>query len=142
MRTNRNCDGCTICCEGWLFGEAHGKSFSPGRPCHFIGHKGCSIYEDRPYDPCKVFKCQWLSNYDIPAWMKPDTIKVLITKREEKGHSYLQLTEVGQRMDPRVLSWFFLEHINGRIINLKYEIDGGWTYIGTPEFVRDIGETG
>ncbi|NDB61339.1 hypothetical protein EB001_23310, partial [bacterium] len=79
---------------------------------------------------------------DIPAWMKPDVIKVLITKREEKGHSYLQLVELGQRMDPRVLSWFFLEHINGGIINLKYQIDGGWTFIGTPEFVRDIGETG
>ena len=138
----RNCDGCTVCCEGWLFGEAHGKHFSPGRPCHFMGHKGCTIYENRPEDPCKVFKCQWLSNDDIPAWMKPDVIKVLITKREEKGHSYLQLVELGQRMDPRVLSWFFLEHINGRIINLKYQIDGGWTYIGTPEFVRDIGETG
>lgn len=138
----RNCDGCTVCCEGWLFGEAHGKHFSPGRPCHFMGHKGCTIYENRPEDPCKVFKCQWLSNDDIPAWMKPDVIKVLITKREEKGHSYLQLVELGQRMDPRVLSWFFLEHINGRIINLKYQIDGGWTFIGTPEFVRDIGETG
>jgi len=138
----RNCDGCTVCCEGWLFGEAHGKHFSPGRPCHFMGHKGCTIYENRPEDPCKVFKCQWLSNDDIPAWMKPDVIKVLITKREEKGHSYLQLVELGQRMDPRVLSWFFLEHLNGRVINLKYQIDGGWTYIGTPEFVRDIGETG
>ena len=142
MITNRNCDGCTVCCEGWLFGEAHGKHFSPGRPCHFMGHKGCTIYENRPEDPCKVFKCQWLSNDDIPAWMKPDVIKVLITKRKEKGHSYLQLVELGQRMDPRVLSWFFLEHINGRVINLKYQIDGGWTFIGTPEFVRDIGETG
>ena len=125
----RTCDGCIKCCEGWLWGEAHGHKFWPGRPCHFMSDKGCSIYEKRPYEPCKSFKCEWLVNESIPEWMKPDLINAIIYIREEQGKTFWEITEAGSKLDTKVLSWLFMEYQNGKIPNLKYQIEGGWNYI-------------
>lgn len=125
----RSCDGCTKCCEGWLSGEAYGHKFWPGMPCHYKTQKGCSIYNNRPENPCKVFQCEWLVNKDIPEWMKPNLINAIITKVEEDNKSYVHIHEAGSKLDSKVLSWFVLEYANKRILNIKYQIDGGWNYI-------------
>lgn len=127
--TVRSCDGCTKCCEGWLWGEAHGHKFWPGRPCHFMSNKGCSIYENRPDQPCKSFKCEWLENNEIPEWMKPDVSNVIIYKREENGKKILEFTEAGSRLDSKVLSWIFMMYADNKLCNVKYQLDGGWNYI-------------
>jgi hypothetical protein len=136
----RSCDGCTACCEGWLWSEAYGKKFWPGRPCHFKGEKGCTIYHDRPVDPCKNFTCAWIKDDYFPAWMKPNLSKVLIVNRHDNGHDYIELYEMGERLDSRVLSWFFMEFSAGNIKNLKYQIDGGWNYIGDIDFINRVGK--
>ena len=125
----RSCDGCTKCCEGWLWSEAYGHKFWPGRPCHFMCEKGCSIYENRPIDPCKNFKCEWLENNNIPEWMKPSVSNVIIYKRNEDGKDLLEFTEAGSRLDPRILSWIFMNFVDEKIGNVKYQLDGGWNYI-------------
>ena len=124
----RTCDGCTKCCQGYLWGEAHGHSFQSGKPCFFVGEKGCSIYEDRPDSPCKSFKCEWLASDYLPMWMRPDLSKVIATRRQYDDGEWLELTESGQKMDSAVLSWVLIWAANNKK-NVRYQIDGGWNWI-------------
>jgi len=41
----RTCGGCTACCDGWLTGNILGHELAPGKPCHFRGDGGCTIYD-------------------------------------------------------------------------------------------------
>ena len=131
----RTCDGCTKCCEGWLSASAHGHTFYPGKPCHFLG-KSCTIYKDRPENPCKSYKCEWLVNEDIPMWMKPDLCNVIMTKRTENNIEFYDLAEAGQQLDSAVLSWVFMWALN-KNKNIKYQIKGGINKIGSQEFVQN-----
>lgn len=133
---DRSCDGCTACCEGWLQGNAYGYEFWPGRKCHFLGEKSCTIYEDRPYAPCQKFKCEWLINHDIPEWMKPNLSKVILRSLTVNGFTYLKANEAGEKMDASVLSWLFSYLVDGKIKNLTYQIDKGWNFIGNKDFVE------
>lgn len=132
----RKCEGCHKCCDGWLWGKAHEHEFWPGRPCHFVGSKGCTIYPDRPHDPCVTFKCLWLKDSNIPEWMKPDQSNVILVDREKNGVAYIESYEAGARLDPKVLSWMFMSHVQGKIPNLKYQLDSGWNYIGSMDFIN------
>ena len=91
--------------------------------------KGCSIYENRPIDPCRNFKCEWIENNNIPEWMKPSVSNVIIYKRVEQDKELLEFTEAGSRLDSRVLSWIFMNFVDEKIGNVKYQLDGGWNYI-------------
>jgi hypothetical protein len=133
----RECNGCTACCEGWLVGDAHGHYFQSGRPCHFKCESGCAIYENRPDDPCKNYKCEWLDNLEIPEWLKPNISKVIITKRKWSGGNYLEVLECGQKMDSIVLNWLFHYHYT-TTIPIKVQISGGWTNYGSKEFLDFI----
>ena len=67
----RECGECTACCQGWLKDESL-KMF-PGQPCAHLCDQGCGIYESRPADPCRSFKCAWLTNpVDFPEHLRPD----------------------------------------------------------------------
>lgn len=133
---SRACDGCTKCCDGWAVGEAHGYKFYPGRKCHFVCDTGCSIYESRPEEPCKTFKCLWLSDSTIPQWMKPDRIHSILSLETRNNISYITVKEAGKRLDASVLSWLFTSYHQGSITNIRYELDGGWNFIGTDEFIK------
>lgn len=130
----RTCGSCTKCCEGWLFGEALGHKFYKGKPCHFVAiGKGCTIYEKRPKDPCVSYKCGWLTNLDIPEWLKPETSNVIIDTREIEGHSYIKLAEAGSIVSARVLNWF-IQYVIKNNINAVWELEGGLNWVGSPEF--------
>ena len=135
-RKTRECDGCTKCCEGWATGEAHGHKFYPGRKCFFVGERGCTIYKDRPREPCVNFKCQWLINNDIPEWMKPNLVNVILVEENKNNIKYITVKEAGSPLDSSVLSWLFQEYLSGRISNIRYELNGGWNFIGTPDFIN------
>lgn len=107
IENKRTCDGCTACCEGWLSGEVYGKKFCPGTPCHFKGESGCSIYEDRPENPCKSFLCEWMENLDLPEWMKPSVSKIIILKEHDKKRNieYFDVFEMEEKIDSSVLCW-------------------------------------
>ena len=130
----KNCDGCTRCCEGWLSGIAHGEKFYRGKPCHFVEiGKGCTIYENRPIDPCITYKCEWLTNDTIPMWMKLSNSNVIITKKTGKTEHY-QVIEAGVKIDSAVLNWVFLWALNTGN-NVLYFVDGGPNRVGSKEFV-------
>ena len=129
----RECGSCTKCCEGWLNGEAYGHKFYPGQPCFFKKEGGCSIYKDRPENPCKSYKCLWLTDENIPHWMKPDQINAILTHRIEEGIGYIDVTEAGEKLRVEVLNWIVMFALNKKA-NLQYKISGGVNRIGVSEF--------
>lgn len=134
--TQRSCNGCTACCEGWLEGSAYNHKFFSGRPCHFKGKDGCSIYENRPKEQCQDFNCMWLTNLNIPEWLKPNLSKVIIVEKNNKDIGYyIEVSEMGKKIDSVVLSWLFQFHQNNRI-NMSIQIDSGWMHYGTKEYLE------
>ena len=100
----RACDGCTKCCEGWLYGTAYGYDFSPYKKCAFL-NKGCSIYPLRPASPCKSFQCQWKANRSLPEWLKPDKSDVIILGKMLKEFKYLFIVPAGKKINTQVYEW-------------------------------------
>jgi len=128
-KPTRTCDSCTMCCQGHLIGTAHGHNFHRGKPCFFVNEKGCSIYADRPADPCKSFKCEWLAKDYLPMWMRPDLSKVIVIRtKDEKGEEWLNVNEAGQKIDAAVLSWILIWAANNKK-NISYQVDGGWNWL-------------
>ena len=100
----RSCDGCTKCCEGWLFGTAYGYDFNPYKKCAFL-NQGCTIYPMRPQDPCKSFECQWKVNRNLPEWLKPDKSDVIILKKYIDIFDYLMIFPTGKKISQKVYDW-------------------------------------
>lgn len=134
-KIKRSCGDCTECCQGWLHGEAKGHFFYKGKPCHFIDRNGCSIYEDRPENPCKSFFCNWLVDEKIPMWLKPNLSKVIITNRKNEMFTYWKVTEAGSVISSRVLNWL-IQHAMANNINLEYFVEGGVNRIGSMDFAN------
>jgi hypothetical protein len=132
---SRICGSCSKCCEGWLQGSAHGKKFWRGRPCHYFVGSQCSIYGNHPEDPCKLFKCEWLSNGSVPGWMRPDQVNTILVTREKNGLRYLEVNEAGQKLQAEVLSWAIMYCLQQNL-NIVYYIDGGVNRIGSKEFLN------
>ncbi|MDZ7751721.1 MAG: hypothetical protein U5S82_08675 [Gammaproteobacteria bacterium] len=106
--SERECQPCTGCCDGWVRMEVYGHEVAPGKPCRFSTGAGCAIYEDRPEDPCKNFICGWrMAGSPYPEWMRPDRAKVLIIPgvREWHGRPVDLAVPVGRRIPGRALDW-------------------------------------
>ena len=139
---SRECGGCTACCEGHLFGQAHGLQFYAGRPCHFKGKDGCTIYKDRPEDPCKTFKCAWLvdDRSVFPEWMRPDKSGVIVQVKywgENKDKQYLYISECGEPVRSEILNWIFTFHVTSQI-PISVQVNRGWTNYGPIEFIQEL----
>jgi len=84
--SERICGPCTACCEGWL----HSKKLEmrPGHPCRHLKEQGCSIYPDRPEEPCVRFVCGWLQDAETyPDEMRPDRSGVIMLT-DRKWHNW------------------------------------------------------
>lgn len=132
---SRSCGDCAKCCEGWLPGKAYGHDFYPGTPCFFL-EKTCSIYKDRPVDPCRNFKCNWLSENIFPMWMKPSLVNVIIVKGQYKNMSYYEIvmSDDINVIDSKTLNWLTKWATNTGS-NIQYCINGKTQRVGLPEFV-------
>lgn len=140
MIPGRSCEGCTKCCEGVLQGEALGRSFYAGKPCHFVAiGQGCAVYAERPEDPCIAYECAWRRDETLPMWMKPSEVGAIVDWRQTSlaGARYLEIHEAGQRLDSAVLTWM-IEYALTAGINLIWTVEGGKHYIGSPDFVAEI----
>jgi uncharacterized cysteine cluster protein YcgN (CxxCxxCC family) len=134
MTPKRTCDSCTACCEGWLNGEAHGHTFYPSKPCFFL-NKGCTIYEDRPENPCKSYDCAWLAEDTFPMWMRPDLSKIIISKRIKNDISYYEIGEMGEQIKAHILNWIIQWALNSKQ-NILYYIMGSKNKLGTDGFLE------
>lgn len=142
IQINRSCDGCTECCQGWLTATIHGRPMYSGRPCHFVSDNGCSIYKDRPKDPCVDYKCNWLQDTNIPEWLKPSKAKVIISNRRWGPNSefqYWEIRECGVKIDSVVLNWIY-SYCSSHNIQMRVQVDGGWHTMGPPEFQREMND--
>jgi len=130
----RACGECTRCCEGWLRASIKGRKVYPGHGCYFLG-KNCTIYEDRPLNPCQTYSCEWLKNeqFDFPEWMRPDLANVIVTERIREGISYLEVRETGREISAMVLNWLVQETLRLQK-NLLYRLSGKIYKIGSNEF--------
>lgn len=130
----RECGDCTRCCEGWLNADIYGKKMYEGKPCHYLCN-GCTIYEDRPKDPCKEYHCEWLTNQDFPEWMKPNLSNVIVTKKEaEDGSlSYYEIVETGKLIKSPVLNWIIHWALKTKS-NIIYMVQGKMHKLGSAEF--------
>lgn len=138
----RECDGCTACCQGWLSAEALGKRFFPGQPCHWMGCDGCTVYEDRP-KVCSDFTCAWKDNHFLPEWFKPKESNVICLwrqwkkledcKPEDRGGLYLCISQMGEPITSQCLTWLNT-YVQAGLLNVKYQFEGRWHWMGTPEF--------
>lgn len=140
FQASRSCGLCTKCCEGWLEGVVHGHRMHRGRQCHFL-ETACTIYPERPENPCKKYDCAWLTEDSLPGWMKPNLSNVVVTKRSTKvptedgmqQFEYYDVIEAGNKMDSSVLNWLIHWALSNDI-NLAYELDGKLHAIGSAEF--------
>ena len=132
----RACGECAKCCEGWLSGAAYGHTFAPGRPCFFL-EKTCSIYADRPVDPCRNYRCAWLAEEIFPMWMKPSLANVIITRKDDEqgGPPYYVVDRAGDTFDARAWNWLvrWAEETNS---NVECRLDGEVKRLGSPRFVN------
>lgn len=115
---------------------AHGIPFFSGKPCHFVDvNLGCSVYEDRPDDPCEIFKCGWLIEPNFPEWLKPNLSNVIFVFDKIDSHNFIYAIESGAKMDAQTLSWA-VAYMSINKYNFAWQYDGGWSAIGSDEFVK------
>lgn len=134
----RACGACTACCEGWAAGEIRGHAMYPGRPCHFLGASGCTIYEDRPVSPCRNFVCGWLGEPEsFPDEFRPDRLGVIVIRvRWRDAPAYLLLS-AGREPDEALLEWMraFSRRTHRPFF---YEQRGEKLAFGPPAFQQDM----
>jgi len=103
----RNCNGCTLCCEGWLAINSNGIKASLNKPCANLDcDVGCKIYAKRPTDPCGTFQCLWLTDSQhMPLEMKPSNTKLVIQERLVQGWHLPVLAVVANNKESLDIQW-------------------------------------
>jgi hypothetical protein len=136
----RDCGDCNECCKWLIVDDIHGHDVKPGKPCFYLcEEKNCTIHEQRP-EVCRNYQCAW-SQGILPIWMKPNKSNAVINVEKwgpNKEYQLLRVTETGKKYDTRVLSWLinFCQKLNTPII---YEVEGGWNFFGSQEFLDFFG---
>lgn len=120
IKQERECDGCTKCCDGWLSGTAHGHEFYIGKRCYWKGKKGCNIYESRPHNPCVTFKCFWKYSKLVPKQFKPNEIGVIIVERFENQFTFVDVNFGGKDLSDAVIDWCHQMYTEKKIANIRY----------------------
>lgn len=135
----RQCNGCTRCCEGWLETTVLGQDLRNGKHCQFLKDSSCSVYKDRPQEPCRSYTCEWINNEIFPDWLKPNLSNVIITKRvpNDANLTYYDVIETGTKIDSTVLNWIILWALRENI-NLLYHVGGEAHCLGSEHFYNEI----
>jgi hypothetical protein len=122
----RACSGCTLCCRllpmkkdkdrelprtinlaiagGFLtpldaLRMKHDFDKPAGERCMFQRHKGCAIYEHRPFG-CRMWNCRWLLNDDTADLSRPDRSHYVI----DIAPDYVTDTDSGETI-PVIQVW-------------------------------------
>jgi hypothetical protein len=109
----RTCGTCSFCCVHVPVERPLNKP--AGVKCHFLNHKGCSIYADRP-DVCRYWSCRWLFDPTTAAMRRPDHVGYLIDAMLDTiivgGDKEMQVAQVwldparpDAHRDPALRSW-------------------------------------
>ena len=145
----RECGACTACCEGWL--PDKDLDMYAGKPCKHRVSGGCSIYSERPENPCKIFRCAWLEEESVfPDEMRPDLCgAIVLTARYWREWNVMRATPVGSQIPSETLEWLRVHSQNLDVPLLFYELEedqGAYTGViqqrayGPPAFAAAINE--
>jgi hypothetical protein len=134
----RACGSCTACCDGWVVGTIRGHEMKPGQPCHFRGEGRCTIYDERPLEPCRNFVCGWLApGSPFPEAFRPDRLGVMIIRTRWRGRAAYILRHAGRDPDEALIAWM-------RAFSVQtgspffYEQAGERFGFGPPEFQHEM----
>ena len=134
---SRACAGCTMCCQGWLTGKAWGHSFYPGQPCGWLGTTGCTIYQNRPKDPCQTFECLWKRDLILPDWLRPDKSGVIMKWSVLDSWSFIIAVARRKNIDARIHDWAN-NHANQFKVNMIVPTHSGtWKIYSNDQTFRD-----
>lgn len=134
-KNKRSCEGCTKCCEGWLPAEINGTMMYPGKPCDFVQvGVGCSIYKNRPKEPCKVFECSWKASDFVPMEFSPKSTGQIISTQFVENIPYMSMAYAGQVVSAEMLSWF-VTFVVGRQLNAEWSVGETVHAVGSAEFI-------
>lgn len=139
-KTKKVCGECTACCEGFLNADLtfDGVTYKvrPETPCPMIHNHSCKVY-NTPLKPttCDNYSCMWLDNLDIPDYMRPDRCKVILTEKKIQNISYIQMIEMGKKVDSSILAEV-IQYAFFNSKNLEYVVDGKNYHLGSPEFMN------
>lgn len=139
---DRECGECTKCCEGRLEAVIYGQRMHPGNPCRFLcKSNGCTIYNDRPENPCRIYKCAWIADDTFPLWMQPHLTNIIINKKTALNDAitYYDVIEAGGKMSAETLNWLLTWALKNRK-NISYEILGRVHHLGDGPFVQYMNE--
>lgn len=138
----RACDGCTSCCEGWLSANIYGTTMAPKIPCTFLSkEQGCSIYNNRPFNPCQVFYCHWKSNLDVPEHFKPSISKnIMVYRKHTNGLYSLDIVEAGKPISLEILNWAMVQFRKKKVDSVRWfmEYNTKINYISRDEKFIDL----
>jgi hypothetical protein len=136
----RVCGTCTACCDGWFAGTIRGHEMKAGLPCHFRGKGCCTIYDERPENPCRTFVCGWLMpNSPLPDAYRPDRLGVLVVPTTWRGALAFILVHAGRDPDEALLGWM-RDYARKRRVPFFYEQGGQRFGFGPPEFQCEMAE--
>jgi hypothetical protein len=126
----RQCGECHACCNGWLGATINGHVMKSGTPCFFLDNHQCSIYPNRPKNPCQDYWCAWIQDDSIPDWVKPNSSNVIISLKKHPADDtlvYYEVTAAGNEIPPAILTWL-IEWSSQQNKNIVYR-NGGELYI-------------
>ncbi|HMB58689.1 MAG TPA: hypothetical protein VKN35_02155 [Xanthomonadales bacterium] len=145
---NRECGECTACCEGWI--ESARMEMKPGVPCRQLVGGGCSIYAQRPENPCRNFNCGWkIPNSPLPDEMRPDQCGAIVVLGQDWRHwRVIRAVPVGWTIPDETLRRIKHFAVVQRMALIYHEfehIDGAYSRtqrigFGPPDFVKSFRE--
>ncbi len=134
----RECGTCTACCDGWVEGTIRGRVMKAGVPCHFRGEGCCTIYEERPQEPCRNFICGWMMRGSpFPDSFRPDRLGVMMVPTRWRGKPAFILRSAPRDPDEELLGWMRAFSVDTGI-PFFYESRGERFGFGPPEFQREM----
>jgi len=134
----RHCGTCTACCDGWVEGTIRGYEMKEGVQCHFRGDGCCTIYDERPQEPCRRFICGWLAKSSpFPDSFRPDRLGVMIVGTKWRNRPAYILRSAGRDPDEQLLTWMrsFSTQSGAPFF---YEQKGERFGFGPPEFQHEM----
>lgn len=133
--TLKPCGTCTKCCEGWLEADIKGHRMYPGKPCHFVEiGKGCTIYKDRPRNPCQMFSCSWRLIQEMPEIYKPENSNVIMYW---DNMGYWIIANAPDDPSEDFLSWA-IDYAERKKQNITWKINKKSYWYGNKDFCKDM----
>ena len=121
-----------------MTGTIRGHEMKPGVPCHFRGAVGCTIYDERPEQPCRSFFCAWrLEGNPFPDAFRPDRLGVIVLAMRWRDRRAYYLVPAGREPDAALLEWM-REYGNATDTPFLVKMLGRDRAYGPAEFQQDV----